>query len=153
VRTDENEDSDWEWVLRDVSFRVGAGERVAIVGHTGAGKTSVISLLLRFYEPQAGEILFDGVPIRDVPVHDLRERIGLVLQDVFLFSRDIDYNIRLGRTDMGQERVEEAARRVGADALIDRLPNGYAEQLGERGANLSVGERQLLSFARALAFE
>ena len=153
VRTDENENSDWEWVLRDVSFRVRAGERVAIVGHTGAGKTSVISLLLRFYEPQAGEILFDGVPIRDVPVHDLRERIGLVLQDVFLFSRDIDYNIRLGRTDMGQERVEEAARRVGAGALIDRLPNGYAEQLGERGANLSVGERQLLSFARALAFE
>ncbi|MBR9988558.1 MAG: ABC transporter ATP-binding protein [Gemmatimonadetes bacterium] len=145
--------SEWDWVLRNVSFRVGAGERVAIVGHTGAGKTSIISLLLRFYEPQRGEILFDGVPIADVPVHELRERIGLVLQDVFLFSRDIAYNIRLGRTDMSAERVEEAARRVGADALIDRLPHGYQEQLGERGANLSVGERQLLSFARALVFE
>ena len=153
VRADESESSDWEWVLRDVSFRVRAGERVAIVGHTGAGKTSIISLLLRFYEPQRGEILFDGVPIREVPVRELRERIGLVLQDVFLFSRDIDYNIRLGRTDMSAERVREAARRVGADALIARLPGGYAEQLGERGANLSVGERQLLSFARALAFE
>jgi ATP-binding cassette, subfamily B, multidrug efflux pump len=143
----------WDWVLRDVSFRVRAGERVAIVGHTGAGKTSIISLLLRFYEPQHGEILFDGVPIRDVAVHELRERIGLVLQDVFLFSRDIDYNIRLGRTDMGSERVHEAARRVGADTLISRLPRGYGEPLGERGATLSVGERQLLSFARALAFE
>jgi ATP-binding cassette subfamily B protein len=153
LRTGVESDSEWDWVLRDVSFTVRAGERVAIVGHTGAGKTSVISLLLRFYEPQRGDILFDGVPIRDVPVHDLRERIGLVLQDVFLFSRDIAYNIRLGRTDIGTERVEEAARRVGADPLIERLPGRYAEQLGERGANLSVGERQLLSFARALAFE
>jgi ATP-binding cassette subfamily B protein len=153
LRTGEGSDAEWDWVLRDVSFRVGAGDRVAIVGHTGAGKTSVISLLLRFYEPQLGEILFDGVPIRDVPVHELRERIGLVLQDVFLFSRDIAYNIRLGRDDLSDERVEEAARRVGADALIERLPQRYAERLGERGANLSVGERQLLSFARALAFE
>lgn len=153
VRSDDSADAGWEWVLRDVSFRVGAGERVAIVGHTGAGKTSIISLLLRFYEPQRGEILFDGVPIRDVAVHELRERIGLVLQDVFLFSRDIEYNIRLGRRDMSPERVEAAARRVGADAVIARLPRSYAEQLGERGANLSVGERQLLSFARALAFE
>ena len=153
VKAGEDASAEWEWVLRDVSFHVRAGERVAIVGHTGAGKTSIISLLLRFYEPQRGEILFDGVPIRDVPVHELRERIGLVLQDVFLFSRDIDYNIRLGRSDMGIERVQEAARRVGADALIARLPGGYDEQLGERGATLSVGERQLLSFARALAFE
>jgi ATP-binding cassette subfamily B protein len=153
LRTGGGADAEWDWVLRDVSFTVGAGERVAIVGHTGAGKTSVISLLLRFYEPQLGEILFDGVPIRDVPVHELRERIGLVLQDVFLFSRDIAYNIRLGRDDLSDERVEEAARRVGADALIERLPQRYAERLGERGANLSVGERQLLSFARALAFE
>jgi ATP-binding cassette, subfamily B, multidrug efflux pump len=153
VKSGDDAAAEWEWVLRDVSFHVRAGERVAIVGHTGAGKTSIISLLLRFYEPQRGEILFDGVPIRDVPVHELRERIGLVLQDVFLFSRDIDYNIRLGRSDMGIERVQEAARRVGADALIARLPGGYGEQLGERGATLSVGERQLLSFARALAFE
>jgi ATP-binding cassette subfamily B multidrug efflux pump len=153
VRSSDDADAEWDWVLRDVSFRARAGERVAIVGHTGAGKTSIISLLLRFYEPQRGEILFDGVPIRDVPVHELRERIGLVLQDVFLFSRDIEYNIRLGRSDMGAERVRAAARRVGADALISRLPRGYAEPVGERGATLSVGERQLLSFARALAFE
>jgi ATP-binding cassette subfamily B multidrug efflux pump len=153
LRSGSADDAPWDWVLRDVSFRAAAGEKIAIVGHTGAGKTSIISLLLRFYEPQRGEILFDGVPIRDVPVHELRERIGLVLQDVFLFSRDIEYNIRLGREGIGRERVQEAARRVGADALIQRLPRGYTEPLGERGANLSVGERQLLSFARALAFD
>ncbi|HEX6133271.1 MAG TPA: ABC transporter ATP-binding protein [Longimicrobiales bacterium] len=153
VRAGTAADAPWEWVLRDVSFRVRAGEKLAIVGHTGAGKTSIISLLLRFYEAQRGEILFDGVPIRNVPVHELRDRIGLVLQDVFLFSRDIGYNIRLGRDDIGAERVAEAARRVGAEALIARLPRGYSEPIGERGVNLSVGERQLLSFARALAFD
>ena len=153
LRTGPEPDAPWDWVLRDVSFRVRAGEKIAIVGHTGAGKTSIISLLLHYYEPQRGEILFDGVPIRDVPVHELRERIGLVLQDVFLFSRDIAYNIRLGRTEIDDGRVQEAARRVGADAVVARLPNGFAEPLGERGANLSVGERQLLSFARALAFD
>lgn len=153
VRKDAAEDAPWEWVLRDVSFRVEPGERLAVVGHTGAGKTSLISLLLRFYEPQKGEILFDGVPIRDVPSHLLRERIGLVLQDVFLFSRSVGYNIRLGRTDIPAERVAETARRVGAETFIERLPRGYQEPLGERGASLSVGERQLLSFARALAFD
>src|SRR5690606_6539408 len=106
LRTEDAPDAPWDWVLRDVSFRARAGERIAVVGHTGAGKTSVISLLLRFYEPQRGEILFDGVPIRDVPLHELRERIGLVLQDVFLFSRDVAYNIRLGRADLSDERVE-----------------------------------------------
>jgi ATP-binding cassette subfamily B multidrug efflux pump len=144
---------EWDWVLRDLSFRVRAGERVAIVGHTGAGKTSLISLLLRFYDPQQGEILLDGVPIRNLDVDVLRAHFGLVLQDVFLFSRDVGYNIRLGRTDIADDRVAEAARRVGADTLIARLPNGYAEALGERGSSLSVGERQLLSFARALAFD
>jgi ATP-binding cassette, subfamily B, multidrug efflux pump len=153
VRQDGTADAAWEWVLRDISFRAAPGERVAVVGHTGAGKTSLISLLLRFYEPQRGEILFDGVPIRDVPVADLRDRIGLVLQDVFLFSRDISYNIRLGRSDISDDRIRAAARRVGADLFIDRLPDGYAAQLGERGASLSGGERQLLSFARALAFD
>jgi ATP-binding cassette subfamily B protein len=148
-----NGEGEWDWVLRDVSFHVRAGERVAIVGHTGAGKTSLISLLLRFYEPQRGAILFDGVPIRDVPVQQLRERIGLVLQDVFLFSRSIAYNVRLGRADIDDERVTEAARRVGADAFVRRLPAGYAELLGERGTSISTGERQLLSFARALAFD
>lgn len=142
-----------DWVLRDVSFTVMPGERVAIVGHTGAGKTSLISLLLRFYVPQRGQILFDGVAIHDVPADQLRRRIGLVLQDVFLFSRDIQYNIRLGRDDISDARVHDAAQRVGADTLIRRLPAGYAEPLGERGASLSTGERQLLSFARALAFD
>src|SRR5690606_13818583 len=105
---------EWDWVLKGVSFKIEPGERVAIVGHTGAGKTSLINLLMRFYEPQRGEILFDGVPIRDVSTAALRERIGLVLQDVFLFSRDIAYNIRLGRQDISDERVREAAERVGA---------------------------------------
>jgi len=149
-RTD---DGDWDWVLRGISFTVEAGQRLAVVGHTGAGKTSLINLLMRFYEPQQGEILFDGVPIRQVDPKELRERIALVLQDVFLFSRDVAYNIRLGDRSIDDARVVEAARRVGADAMIRRLPHGYAQPLGERGASLSVGERQLLSFARALAFD
>jgi ATP-binding cassette, subfamily B, multidrug efflux pump len=149
----EAQDAEWDWVLRDVSFRIRAGERVAIVGHTGAGKTSLISLLLRFYEPQRGSILLDGVPIRDVDVDTLRARFGLVLQDVFLFSRSIAYNVRMGRDDIDDERVADAARRVGAQPFVDRLPRGYDEPVGERGANLSVGERQLLSFARALAYD
>jgi ATP-binding cassette, subfamily B, multidrug efflux pump len=153
VRSSGQPDADWEWVLRDVSFRIRPGERVAIVGHTGAGKTSLISLLLRFYEPQRGEILFDGVPIRDVPVADLRDRIGLVLQDVFLFSRSVGYNVALGRDDIDAARIADAVQRVGAAAVVDRLPLGFDEPLGERGASLSVGERQLLSFARALAFD
>lgn len=141
------------WVLRGVGFRVRAGQRVAIVGATGAGKSTVISLLMRFYEPQRGEILLDGVPVQRVPIDELRGRISLVLQDVFLFSEDVSRNIRLGRGDISDERVEEAARRVGADRFVRRLPAGYAQPLGERGTSLSVGERQLVSFARALAFE
>lgn len=152
-RVDSSPDADWDWVLRGVSFRVAPGERLAIVGHTGAGKTSIINLLMRFYEPQRGRILFDGVPIDRVPLAELRGRIGLVLQDVFIFSRDIGFNIRLGRDDIDDARVALAAARVGADRFIRRLPRGYAEPLGERGASLSVGERQLLSFARALAFD
>jgi ATP-binding cassette, subfamily B, multidrug efflux pump len=144
---------DWDWVLRDVSFHVRPGERLAVVGHTGAGKTTLISLLMRFYEPQQGQILFDGVPIDRVPQHELRDRIGLVLQDVFLFSRSVDYNIRLGREDITDDQVRLAAARVGADRHIERLPRGYDEPLAERGASLSVGQRQLLSFARALAFD
>jgi len=144
---------DWDWVLRGISFTVEPGQRLAVVGHTGAGKTSLISLLVRFYEPQQGEILFDGIPIRRIDPRELRGRIGLVLQDVFLFSRDIAYNIRLGDDSIDDARVVAAAERVGADAMIQRLPHSYAEPLGERGASLSVGERQLLSFARALAFD
>jgi ATP-binding cassette, subfamily B, multidrug efflux pump len=144
---------DGEWVLRGVSFRAAPGERVAVVGATGAGKTTIISLLMRFYVPQRGAILFDGVPIDRLPAAELRERVGLVLQDVYLFSRDVAANIRLGRMEIGMDRVEAAARRVGADPFIRRLPGGYAQPLGERGATLSVGERQLVSFARALAFD
>jgi ATP-binding cassette, subfamily B, multidrug efflux pump len=149
---DEN-DQEWDWVLRDISFTARPGERVAVVGHTGAGKTTLINLLMRFYEPQKGEILFDGVPIQNVTQRELRERIGLVLQDVFLFSRNVAYNIRLGRDDIDDDRIRAAAARVGADRHIERLPRGYDESLGERGTSLSVGQRQLLSFARALAFD
>ncbi len=146
-------DEDWDWVLRDVSFSVRPGERIAIVGHTGAGKTSLINLLMRFYAPQRGEILFDGIPIEELDPSVLRRRIGLVLQDVFIFTSSVGYNIRLGREDIPEERLRDAARRVGADRFIERLPGGFDEPLGERGASLSVGERQLLSFARALAFD
>jgi ATP-binding cassette subfamily B multidrug efflux pump len=141
------------WVLKGVSFTARPGERVAIVGATGAGKSTIISLLMRFYEASRGEVLFDGVPIRTVPVAELRGRISLVLQDVFLFSEDVASNIRLGNAEILDDRVREAARRVGADRFIARLPGGYGQPLGERGTSLSVGERQLVSFARALAFD
>lgn len=147
------EDGEPDWVLKDVSFAVAPGEKVAIVGHTGAGKTTLINLLMRFYDVSRGEILLDGVPIRHLRVADLRSRVGLVLQDVFLFSRDVAYNIRLGAPDISDERVRGAARRLGAAPFIERLEKGYDQPLGERGATLSVGERQLVSFARALAFD
>lgn len=141
------------WVLRGVSFHVRAGERFAIVGATGSGKTTIINLLMRFYEPQRGQILFDGVPIDRVAVGDLRSRIGLVLQDVFLFSEDVRTNIGFDRSGIREERIVEAARRTGADDFVRRLPGGYDQPLGERGASISVGERQLISFARALAVD
>ena len=150
---EEEEGDDPQWVLRGVSFRAAPGERLAIVGATGAGKSTIINLLMRFYEPQRGEILFDGVPISGVPVKELRDRISLVLQDVFLFSEDVQRNIRLGRDDIPDDAVRRAAARVGADRFVERLPGGYAQPLGERGTSLSVGERQLVSFARALAFD
>ena len=148
-----DEDGDWDWVLKDVSFRAAPGERLAIVGHTGAGKTTIIHLLMRFYRPQRGQILLDGVPIARLRLDELREHIGLVLQDVFLFSQDVTHNIRLGAQDIPEDRVREAAERIGAAPFIERLPDGYNQELGERGATLSVGERQLVSFARALAFD
>jgi ATP-binding cassette subfamily B multidrug efflux pump len=144
---------EWDWVLEGLSFRAAPGEKVAIVGHTGAGKTTIINLLMRFYEPQRGEILLDGVPIGRIRLDDLRKRVGLVLQDVFLFSQDVAYNIRLGSTDIDEPRIREAAERIGAAPFIERLEKGYAQPLGERGSSLSVGERQLVSFARALAFD
>ena len=149
----QEKDTGPEWVLKDLSFRVAPGEKLAIVGHTGAGKTTVISLLMRFYDPQRGEILLDGVPIRSVSQRELRRAIGLVLQDIFLFSEDVAYNIGLGNPTITPERIREAAREVGAARVIERLPDGLGQPLGERGRSLSIGERQLLSFARALAFD
>jgi ATP-binding cassette subfamily B protein len=146
-------DPDGEWILRGVSFIARPGQRVAIVGATGAGKSTIINLLMRFYDADRGEIRLDGVPIARVPLAELRGRIGLVLQDVFLFSEDVRRNIRLGRDDIPDERVREAARRVGFEPFVARLPRGWEQPLGERGTSLSVGERQLVSFARALAFD
>ena len=139
-----------EWVLKGVSFRAVPGETVAIVGHTGAGKTTVVSLLMRFYDPQRGRITLDGVDIREIPVNELRARVGYVQQDIFLFAGDVASNIRLS-SQLSDADVERAAVRVGADRIIRRLPGGYHYELGERGASISVGERQLLSFARAIA--
>jgi ATP-binding cassette subfamily B multidrug efflux pump len=144
-----------EWVLKGVSFRARPGETVALVGHTGAGKTTIVSLLLRFYDPQRGRItiaLDDRPPrdIRDMPLDTLRSLIGYVQQDIFLFAGDIASNIRLS-APLTDDAVVAAARQVGADRVVRRLPRGYAHELGERGTTVSVGERQLLSFARAIA--
>jgi ATP-binding cassette subfamily B protein len=141
-----------EWVLRDVSFRVAPGESVALVGATGAGKTSVISLLSRFYDVQSGGVRLDGVDVRELAQEDLRTHVGVVLQDPFLFSGTIASNIRLHNQAITDERVREAATYVNADAFIRRLPGGYDEPVRERGAGLSVGQKQLLAFARAIAF-
>ena len=141
---------DPQWVLRGVSFRVAPGQTMAVVGHTGAGKTTIVSLLLRFYEPQRGRILVDGVDVRDMALDVLRARIGFVQQDIFLFAGDVASNVRLG-APLTDAQVEAAAARVGADRVVQRLPDGWRHQLGERGASLSVGERQLLAFARAIA--
>ena len=140
-----------DWVLRDVSFRIAPGEKVAVVGATGAGKTSLISLLTRFYEIQEGVIRVDGQDIRSVDRHDLRRHIGVVLQDPFIFTGTVEFNIRLGEP-MTEGRVEDAARAVNADLFIRRLPKGYQQELHERGSDLSTGQKQLLAFARALAF-
>jgi ATP-binding cassette subfamily B multidrug efflux pump len=141
-----------DWVLKDVSFTIHAGESVAFVGHTGAGKTTIISLLARFYDIQKGEILIDGVNIAHVRQSDLRRHIAVVLQEVFLFSGDIRSNIGLGDEAISEDRIRAAARVVGAHRFIERLPAQYGEAVKERGATLSVGQKQLISFARALAF-
>ena len=142
--------ADPQWVLKDVSFTARPARTLALVGHTGAGKTTVISLLLRFYDPQRGRILVDGRDIRAMSLDDLRSLVGYVQQDIFLFAGDIATNIRLS-SPLTDAQVAEAATRVGADRIIRRLPDGYHHRLGERGASVSVGERQLLSFARAIA--
>ena len=140
------------WVLRDVSFSASPGQTIALVGHTGAGKTTIVNLLLRFYDPDRGRILIDGVDIRQLATSDLRSLIGFVQQDLFLFVGDIQHNLTLDAA-IPPEAARLAARRVGADRFIERLPDGYGHRLGERGRSLSVGERQLLSFARALALD
>lgn len=145
--------NDEEWVLRDVSFTIEPGQSVAIVGHTGSGKTTITNLLMRFYDVQRGRILLDGVDVRDWDLRSLRQNFAVVLQDVFLFSGTIESNIRLGRDDITEERVRWAAREVQADRFIERLPGGYKAEVRERGAGLSVGQKQLISFARALAFD
>ncbi|QXD17164.1 ABC transporter ATP-binding protein/permease [Rhodocaloribacter litoris] len=141
------------WVLRDVSFVAEPGQTVAIVGATGAGKTTIINLLLRFYEVQRGQVLVDGVDVRQMRLADLRRHIGLVLQDVFLFSGSVLRNITLDDPRIPRERVEEAVRLIGADAFIERLPARYDHDVRERGLSLSHGQRQLLSFVRALVYD
>jgi ATP-binding cassette subfamily B protein len=140
-----------DWVLRDVSFHVDPGERVALVGATGSGKTTLIKLLTRLYDVRRGRILIDGVDIRDWPQSELRRRVALVLQDVFLFSGSIAENIALDRPGVGAEDVRRVAEAVCADAFVRRLENQYGAVVRERGSNFSAGQRQLLSFARALA--
>ena len=142
-----------DWVLKDVSFTVEPGQSVALVGHTGSGKTTITNLLMRFYDVQRGRILLDGVDVRDWDLQALHENFAVVLQDVFLFSGSIESNIRLGRADIGDERVQWAAREVHAERFIQRLHEGYQTEVKERGAGLSVGQKQLISFARALAFD
>ena len=149
---DETSEPDWNWVLRDVSFTAEAGQTLALVGATGSGKTTILSLLLRFYEPQRGRVTLDGIDVRDLPLAELRRQVGLVLQDVFLFSGSIAENVTLG-AEVATERVAEAARLVGADRFIEALPEGYASDVGERGATLSLGQRQLLSFVRTLLYD
>jgi ATP-binding cassette, subfamily B, multidrug efflux pump len=140
------------WVLRDVSFTASPGQTIALVGHTGAGKTTIVNLLLRFYDPDRGRITVDGIDVRQLATADLRSIIGFVQQDLFLFTGDIQHNLTLD-APIAPEAARLAARRVGADRFIERLPSGYHHELGERGRSLSVGERQLLSFARALALD
>jgi ATP-binding cassette subfamily B protein len=142
-----------DWVLRDVSFSIEPGETVAFVGHTGAGKTTIISLLLRFYDVQRGAIRIDGVDIKNTALDDLRRRFGVVLQDPFLFSGTLADNIRLGSRWIPDEAVENAAEQVNVAEFIRSLPGGFAEEVRERGSTLSTGQKQLISFARALAHD
>ena len=144
---------DDDWVLKDVSFTVSPGQSVALVGHTGSGKTTITNLLMRFYDVQKGRILLDGVDVRDWELQSLRENFAVVLQDIFLFTGTVESNIRLGREDISDERIRWAATEVCADNFIQRLPHTYKSEVRERGAGLSVGQKQLISFARALAFD
>ena len=145
--------NDEDWVLKDVSFIVEPGQSIALVGHTGSGKTTITNLLMRFYDIQRGRILLDGVDLRDWDLKALRQNFAVVLQEVFLFSGTIEGNIRLGRQEIAEDRVRWAAQEVHADSFICRLKDNYQAEVRERGAGLSVGQKQLISFARALAFD
>ncbi len=142
-----------DWILKDVSFTINPGESIALVGHTGSGKTTTTNLLMRFYDIQKGRILLDGIDVRDWDLRSLRENFAVVLQDVFLFSGSISENIRLGKTDISNDRIRWAAREVHAAEFVEKLDEGYDSLVRERGAGLSVGQKQLISFARALAFD
>jgi ATP-binding cassette, subfamily B, multidrug efflux pump len=142
-----------DWVLKNINFKVRQGEVLALVGATGAGKSSVINLLNRFYEINEGEILLDGRNIRDYQLNNLRHHIAVVLQDVFLFSDSIFNNITLRNKNISIEKVKEAAELVGANTFIERLPGGYDYNVMERGATLSVGQRQMISFVRAMVYD
>jgi len=145
--------NDEEWILKDISFKINPGETIAIVGHTGAGKTSIINILTRFYDIQKGSILVDGIDIKNVDKRELRKYISTVLQDVYLFSGTVNTNISMDNDSIPEEKLHEAARLVGAERLINTLPGKYNEIVKERGATLSVGQKQLISFARALAYD
>jgi len=145
--------NDEDYILKNISFKINPGETVAIVGHTGAGKTSIINTLSRFYDIQKGSILLDGIDIKTIDKSDLRRYISVVLQDVFLFSGTIKSNISMNNDDIPFEKIVEAARLVGADKFIESLPRKYDEEVKERGSTLSVGQKQLISFARALAYD
>jgi ATP-binding cassette subfamily B protein len=144
-------EDEFDWVLRDVSFTIDPGDTVAFVGHTGAGKTTLISLLLRFYDVQKGTIRIDGVDIREMDLAELRRRYGVVLQDPFLFSGTVADNIRLGSRWITDSSIENAAEQVNVADFIRSLPGGFGEEVKERGSTLSTGQKQLISFARALA--
>ena len=139
-----------DWVLRGINFHVKPGESVAFVGATGAGKTSVISLISRFYDIQQGSVTVDGVDVRDYRQRDLRKHIGVVLQDVYLFSGTFESNLRMNDESIPLERIVQACKYVGVDEFIMSLPDGYKTEVRERGATLSTGQKQLLAFARAL---
>jgi ATP-binding cassette, subfamily B, multidrug efflux pump len=147
------EDERMDWVLKDVSFAIEPGETAAFVGHTGAGKTTIISLLLRFYDVQRGAIKIDGVDIRQMNLNDLRRRFGVVLQDPFLFSGTVKENIRLGTANIADDVIEQAAEDVNVADFIRTLPGKFDEPIRERGSTLSTGQKQLISFARALAHD
>ncbi len=142
-----------DWVLRGISFKIEKGQTIAIVGPTGSGKTTLMSILCRFYEIQKGQILIDGVDIREMRQSDLRDKIAIVLQDVFLFFGTVSQNVNLWNKEITDERVREVCLETGFDKYVEQMPDGYNNGVKERGATLSTGQKQLLSFARALAYD